>query len=136
MANNLRIKDDYKQKLTDLYKVYVNSVDFTNRATSDVINAWVGNATQGLISEIVTPDTIFGDKALFILNALYFKGKWRRMFSEKYTSPKCFQTPDGRCTQVPMMQVVDTFNYNYVPYLDAQAVTLPYDVSNINNNNK
>lgn len=129
----MKVKDGYKQKLNDLYQVYVNSVDFANRETPYLINAWVGNATRGLISEIVTPDTVYGDKALLILNALYFKGKWRRMFSEKYTAVKCFQTPDGRCTQVPMMQVVDTFNYNYVPNLDAQAVTLPYDVSSTYN---
>lgn len=54
------------------------------------------------------------------------------MFSEKYTTNKCFRTiPGGKCTEVPMMQVVDTFNYNYVPYLDSQAIVLPYDVSDI-----
>lgn len=74
-------------------------------------------------------DTFPTDKSLLLINALYFKGKWRRMFSERYTSIKCFRTPDGKCTQTPMMQVVDTFNYNYVPYLDAQAIVLPYDVS-------
>lgn len=50
------------------------------------------------------------------------------MFTEKYTSLKCFTTPSGQCANVPMMQVVDTFNYKNLPYLDAQAVVLPYNV--------
>lgn len=88
---------------------------------------WISNSL--LIFFIVETDMFIADKSLMLLNALYFKGKWRRMFSEKYTSNKCFRTPDGKCNQVPMMQVVDTFNYNYVPYLDSQAIVLPYDVS-------
>lgn len=54
-SNSLKIKDAYKAKLNDLYKVYVNSVDFADRGTVDKINSWVGNATRGLINEIVTP---------------------------------------------------------------------------------
>lgn len=65
---------------------------------------------------------------MIMLNALYFKGEWKRMFSEKYTTIKCFQLANKNCVNVPMMQVVDTFDYNYIPHLDAQVVVLPYNV--------
>lgn len=66
---------------------------------------------------------------MVLLNALYFKGQWKRMFAEKYTTVKCFQTPSKDCANVPMMQVVDTFNYNYISHLDAQVIVLPYNVN-------
>lgn len=50
------------------------------------------------------------------------------MFADKYTTIKCFQTPTKECANVPMMQVVDTFHYNYIPHLDAQVIVLPYNV--------
>lgn len=49
------VKSDYRAKLNELYKVAVNSVDFSNRETPGVINNWVNNATRGLITEIVSP---------------------------------------------------------------------------------
>ncbi|KAJ8762417.1 hypothetical protein K2173_007577 [Erythroxylum novogranatense] len=50
-------KDSYQQHINNIYKAQTESVDFLNQADKvrEDINAWVCNATKGLMKEMLKP---------------------------------------------------------------------------------
>jgi serine protease inhibitor len=87
------------------------------------VNAWVSNATQGLITNILPAGDYSSDVAI-IANALYFKGPWTSAFDTAQTTNQSFTLADGTQTSVPMMH--QTGSYAYLAGADFQALSLPY----------
>ena len=63
----------------------VTALDFAAPGAGDRINAWVNEATQGRIPEIV-PATIPADMVMYLVNAVYFKANWSGRFDPARTS--------------------------------------------------
>ena len=71
----------------------------------DEVNAWVENATKGLIKEGFPKDYAKrNDLAIVLANALYFKGTWAKPFEPWKTFHEKFYTLDGESVKVPYMQ--------------------------------
>jgi serine protease inhibitor len=87
------------------------------------VNAWVSNATQGLITNILPAGDYSSDVAI-IANALYFKGPWTSAFDTAQTTNQSFTLADGTQTSVPMMH--QSGNYAYLEGANFQALSLPY----------
>jgi serine protease inhibitor len=135
-ANSIFVSDkfsvlrEYEKKVVRYYKGAIKSLDFSNvNAAVKTINAWVANATHGLIQQVVGNQNIFADTTLVLANALYFKGKWKTEFDPAKTKEKCFHSLTRGCINTPMMQISDMFNYNLNIDLNAHAVELPYQVT-------
>ena len=99
------------------------ALDFSDPAASQRINAWVAEATRGLIPKLV-PDQIHPLTMLFITNALYFKGQWSDMFEPSQTRPEPFTCWDGHQQETSMMH-----RSGVMAYLEddqVQAVQLDY----------
>lgn len=69
-------------------------------------------------------DEIGRDEVLFLINAIYFKGKWRETFDPKDTKDGPFHGADGRDRTTPLMQQQKTLRYDETA--DYQAVDLLY----------
>jgi len=80
----------------------VEEIDFQAPWAADTINAWIENATNGKIKEMVQPP-ISGDIAAMLFNAIYFKGTWMFPFDTADTKPADFHLADGSTTQCRMM---------------------------------
>jgi serine protease inhibitor len=65
------------------------------------INAWVSSKTKGLIPSILERSP--AEAGLIVLNAVYFKDKWRVQFDEGKTQQMPFHRLDGSSHNVPMM---------------------------------
>jgi len=95
------IKPAFQEKLS---KVFGNDglkqLDLAKQG-AQVINADVERATRGMIKEII--DEIDEDVVLILINALYFKGSWKKAFDEYKTSLEYFTLESGRIKQVWMM---------------------------------
>jgi serpin B len=106
------------------YDVEVSKVDFTDSNTPTIINQWCSNHTGGLIKEMI--QTIPQDAAMYLLNALYFKGDWADQcgFSRPATEDAPFTKEDGQGITVKMMQQNNTLGYYRDEYLALTA--LPY----------
>jgi len=87
------------------------------------VNAWVSNATQGLITDILPAGDYSKDVAV-IANALYFKAPWTTAFNTAQTANAVFTLADGTQTSVPMMH--QSGGYPYLQGSNFQAVSLPY----------
>jgi len=126
IANSLWAKQEYPfrkdflQKQS-LYKAQVTTLDFQSPDATNTINAWVNQNTNGRIEQIV--DQINPEDVLFLINAIYFKGRWADEFDPNQTTNEPFFTRGGS-TQHPMMS--QTGRYRYYENEQFQAVSLPY----------
>jgi serpin B len=100
----------------------VRSLDFSSPSAVETINQWVSGKTNKKIPQLL--DEIGRDEVLFLINAIYFKGKWRETFDPKDTRDGPFHGADGRDRTTPLMRQQKTLRYDETP--DYQAVDLLY----------
>jgi serpin B len=100
----------------------VKTLDFGSPSAISTINNWVGERTNGRIPTLL--DQISDGEILFLINAIYFKGKWRETFEKKDTQNGPFQAADGRTRTAALMDQTDTLRYDETD--DYQAVDLLY----------
>lgn len=121
------IFSNYTSKLGENYFAQIEKVDFSkNKATSDKINAWVEDETNGLIKDLVNPSLFNSLTRITLVNTLYFKAGWSKKFKE--IGPKEFKTPSGSVI-VPFInsqlhckkKETDHYLYVGVPYKDDET---------------
>ncbi|HET6764923.1 MAG TPA: serpin family protein [Longimicrobiaceae bacterium] len=100
----------------------VTALDFGDPAARDRINAWVREGTGGKIPGIV--DGISADQVMFLVNAVYFKGRWAARFDRAATRDQPFHRTDATTATVPMMSREGT--YAMASGAGWQALDLPY----------
>jgi serpin B len=104
------------------FEARVEALDFSRPDAPEIINGWVRDSTEGGIDELVSDiDPLV---ALFVTDAVYFKGNWATPFDPEHTRPQTFHQADGDEPEVPMMVRHGEFGYWAEPGL--QAVSLPY----------
>lgn len=132
VANSIWYRDDrtfeqeFLAKSTDCFDALVRALDFMDPTAHNAINSWVSESTHGKIEKIIGP--IKSDMAMFLVNAIYFKGTWKYRFDEKATYDETFHGPSGAETSCRMMKQRGEF-----PYMDTdafQVVELPYGDGN------
>lgn len=127
IANSLWAKQEYPfrqdflQRNQSFYKAQVTNLDFAAPEATNTINEWVNHNTNGRIEQIV--DRINPQDVMFLINAIYFKGRWTDEFDLNQTTNEPFLTNSGS-TQLPMMS--QTGRYRYYENEQFQAVSLPY----------
>jgi len=87
-----------------------------------VINGWVNKSTRGLIDKIV--DSVSRETMLYLINAIYFKGRWQVEFDPAVTRDLPFRLVGSGEKQTPMMSRSGSFRYGEDAAL--QALRLPY----------
>jgi serpin B len=116
MANLLCINNNYKLLEKFLWTVEDNyggaiwKLDFN--AISDTcakINTWVAEHTQGKIKDVI--HTLNEDLGILLVNAIYFKGTWEKLFKENDTKEENFTLLSGQSILVPMMHQKNKFRY-------------------------
>jgi serpin B len=112
---------------TDAAKTYFDAnaagLDFTNvPASKAIVNGWVSDKTHGKIPSIL--DDITAQDIAFLINAIYFKGKWRSQFDPSNTTVSNFTPATGTVQHVPLMAQSEELAYGESG--GAQIVDLPY----------
>jgi serpin B len=120
--NGLALKPAFIERNKKYYGAEIATLNFSDPAAPDTINAWVNKNTEGKIQKIV--ERIKSEHVLFLINAIYFKGAWTAEFDKAKTKPDTFRLTGGEQKQLPMMSRAASF-----PYYKGegfQAVALPY----------
>ena len=73
----------------------------------EVINAWVGEQTHGLIPQLLPAGFIHGRTVLVLTDALYFKARWERVFGKYGPVPGDFTRLDGSTVEVEFLQELE-----------------------------
>lgn len=75
--DDLKLQDAFKKSVSSNFSAKVENLDFSNAdKTCKTINKWCDKNTEGLIPEIITPDSISKDTGLCLTNSLYFESGW------------------------------------------------------------
>ncbi|MBH8577369.1 serpin family protein [Nostocaceae cyanobacterium CENA369] len=119
---DVSFQPDFLKTTQNFYKAQVTNLDFQDVTAPNTINNWVKEKTNGKINKIVA--TIKPDEVLFLINAIYFKGKWSDEFDKTQTAEHPFHLISGKQKQHPMMS--QTGDYRYYENEQFQAVSLPY----------
>ncbi len=127
VANSIWIKKDFpvlesfiatNQKY---YDARVEKLDFDQSALN-TINSWVNEKTNAKIPRIL--DAISADEVMFLINAIYFNGKWQVQFEKSQTQNRPFTLATGGTVNVPLMRVKD--NFGYTEQSGYEALKMPY----------
>lgn len=110
----------------------VESANFADAVpTAAKINGWVEDKTNSKIKDLIKPDSLDDDTRLVLVNAIYFKGNWQHQFDKQLTRKEPFWTSEDKSVDVDMMHIKDDFKYGTIDELDATALELPYNDSDI-----
>ncbi len=107
------VLDEYRWLLINYYFAQVENVDFSDpEGTSEDINNWVEEHTNGKITDLITPDMICPiNTELILVNAVYFNGLWEVPFCEDNTTDGTFVKYGGEELNVPFMHHSGHFDY-------------------------
>lgn len=127
---NFPIEQSFLEINQNYYDTTIQELDFASPESVNTINSWVAENTENKITEII--DQISPDQALFLINAIYFKGQWQNKFNPEATKEQNFYLADGSVKQHPLM-----FNfggYKYYENPNFQLVNLPYGSGSLSMN--
>lgn len=113
IANSVWTENDFvvKQTFIDILKNYYGaesgSFDIHDASAPDRINSWIEEKTNNLIKKMISK--LDDNTVMLLVNAIYFKGKWRLEFDASKTADMPFYRLDGTSTSVAMMKQTDNF---------------------------
>ncbi|MDZ4679836.1 MAG: serpin family protein [Saprospiraceae bacterium] len=117
------VRQEFLDANTQNYNSEVAALNFGDPAALTTINGWVDQKTNGLIETIL--DEIPANAVMYLINAIYFKGAWRKEFDPEYTTDATFHLEDGSQQPIKMM----THGQTTLPYFTTStfdAVDLAY----------
>ncbi|XP_073847021.1 uncharacterized protein [Musca autumnalis] len=129
---NLKIAEEYNKITTEYLDAKAENVDFRNSQEAiNKINTWVEEQTEKKIKNIMQPGSVDGGTSAVLVNAIYFKAKWLKPFSDLTTSKQEFKMNNKQQVQVDMMYQDDEFLYGELPEYEAKVLEMPYENSDL-----
>jgi serpin B len=119
---DLPLEEAFAEAGRSYFDADVSTLDFSSPEAVPTINGWVSDRTNGRIPKLL--DNIAQDEVLFLINAIYFKGRWRSAFDRGDTRSEPFHGADGLDRTAFLM-----YQENPLPFCqtdDFQAVDLLY----------
>ncbi|NBC84408.1 MAG: serpin family protein [Bacteroidetes bacterium] len=132
IANSMWSKEGFevKQSFIDVNQEYLNaevqSLDFYDPQSVDIINNWIEDQTNDMIQDMLT--SIHPDAVLYLINAIYFNGLWKYQFADTSNYEGDFRLSNGSSKTVTYMKQQEDFNYMQNDLFS--AVQLPYNDTN------
>ena len=122
----LALRDDFLDVLTGAYGSPLAEADFGSdpEAPRQLVNAWVAERTNDLISELFPPRSFTEETRMVLVNAVALDAPWEFPFDPAATREEPFTRVDGTVVEAPMMHYDE-----YLPSASTegyQAVELPY----------
>ena len=126
MNKGYELQTEFVKKANTFYNAEPETRDFHDGKTCDVINKWGSDHTEGMIKEVLKKDEFDPDAVSYLLNAIYFKGSWKKKFDKAQTMKEAFDHAGDteEMTYADMMH--QTTNFEYAETDDCQALRLPY----------
>ena len=105
--NKFQVKKSFIDILTEYYNAESKQFDITDPSAPDIMNKWIEDNTNGLIKDMI--DELDPATVMTIINAIYYKGKWKSQFDPDVTTTENFYKPGGAPANVPMMNQTAKF---------------------------
>ena len=121
IRKNFTVLDPFITANQTYYDAQVSKLDF-NTAALSTINKWVSDKTNGKIPTILS--SISDNEIMFLINAIYFNGKWKYQFETSKTANEKFICEGQKFVFVPMMKMDNSFGYS--EQSGFKALKMPY----------
>ncbi|MDR1406625.1 MAG: serpin family protein [Tannerella sp.] len=118
----LTVKAPFTDANRKNYDAEIRETNFASPDAVKQINAWCAQNTKNKIPKIV--ETVPDKAMMYLINAVYFKGIWKKKFKESDTHSEDFHLADGSTRKVDMMR--QTAAFNYASDENAGYLELPY----------
>lgn len=118
----LELKPEFKAAVEKYFDGRAEALDFRSPQALRTINGWVKEKTSGKIDRII--ERIPSDAVLYLINAVYFKGRWQAKFDKALTRDQDFFLPGGGSKKMPFMR--QDGEYQHLRGENFQAARLPY----------
>lgn len=118
---NFSVKKDFLQKNADYFNAGAYNLDFKDKNAANNINNWVKDNTNNLIDKMV--DKIPDDAVMYLINTVYFNGKWEIPFDAQDTNIGNFKGENGTMQVDFMSQIIENSS---IKENGEQSVLLPY----------
>ncbi|XP_006888771.1 PREDICTED: leukocyte elastase inhibitor-like [Elephantulus edwardii] len=120
---------DFLATIQKFYGADLASVDFQH-ASEEVrkeINQWVKDQTEGKIPDLLPSGVVNNLTKLVLVNAIYFMGKWQKVFHRGNTKEAQFYLNKKDKKMVNMMFQKKPFPYGYIDEVKCHVLVLPYE---------
>ncbi|GHN01277.1 serpin [Cytophagales bacterium WSM2-2] len=98
---NFTVQKSFSDIISQYYDGKVQALNFSDQSSVNTINSWIESKTNHLIKKMVSSTN--PDDAMFLVNAIYFKGSWKNPFENSQTHPAPFFAEDGASHSVTTM---------------------------------
>ena len=105
--DNFEVKKSFIDILKEYYSAETGSFDIDDPEAHVIINQWIKEKTNDLITNML--DKLQDNDVMLLVNAIYFKGKWKYQFNKSNTVSMPFYKSDGAPVTVPMMKQTEKF---------------------------
>jgi len=113
IANSVWTEKDFNVKqafiniLTEYYDAESKDFDIADPTVPEKVNEWIEDKTNGLIKDML--DRLPDNSVMLLINAIYFKGKWKSQFEADETLNQPFYLYSGSSAEVPTMRQKSDF---------------------------
>lgn len=121
------LNKDFDELATTKFESGVETLNFGDTAQSaETINHFVEEETHGKIRNFVKSSSLNGNIAVFLVSAIYFKGKWENKFNKERTHEDDFFINRKEAARTDFMFIKSKFNHAKLPDLKASALEMKY----------
>ena len=131
VEKNFSLVQEFVEGTKTFYDAEIASVDYQKDAEGarKEVNGWVEEKTKQKIKNLI-PAGVFNSASTrqTLVNAIYFKGKWKNQFCKRDTFPEQFFVSRSDVVRVQMMNLTEE-HFNHVEdfgQLGCQVLELPY----------
>ncbi|KAH6925814.1 hypothetical protein HPB50_010509 [Hyalomma asiaticum] len=122
------VLDSYLTLVRNIYDAIIEPVDFQNNGETvrQHINAWVEQATESKIKDLLPHGSVDGSTSLVLVNVIYFKSLWKFQFDPEQTERSVFHLDKRNKTEVDMMYTNDDYKMTRSDDLGVSTLEVPY----------
>lgn len=130
MSDDIQVLPSFRKTLEDNFNATAETLNFRRpQESSDIINKWISDQTQGKIPSLLSPGDLDESTKLVLTNAIYFKGAWKFAFDTNATRPGAFWVDENTALEAPMMK--QTHTLLYLETDSFQLLALPFVQSDV-----
>ncbi|ALC41552.1 Spn42Dc, partial [Drosophila busckii] len=132
VSHKLQLRSEFQELAAEHFQMQPEVLIFSDAVeATKKMNALIAQDTEHKIRNLMQSNAVNAETSAVLVNALYFKGKFKKPFTPELTEPADFYADQQRRFKVHMMHQEDKFKYAELPELAARAVQLPYKNSDI-----
>nr|XP_034824397.1 serine protease inhibitor 3/4-like [Maniola hyperantus] len=127
IADKYELNSQFAAETRDTFGSEVQSLNFGDSQNSaNKVNAWVEEHTNNRIKDLVDSASLTADTKAILVNAIYFKGTWKKKFDEDKTFERVFYKRMNVTTKVQMMHRNGDYMYGESQELKSKIIEIPY----------